>query len=88
MQGFDAEILKVTDDLHYMYYAPDGYFDQKNCDIRLAVLKGKLHDEGIHFSTSAPQRPLQVSLCNPIKIYEESTLTHSFHPRCINPLPR
>jgi hypothetical protein len=44
-----------------MYYAPDGYFDQKNCDIRLAVLKGKLHDEGIHFITSAPStsQPLQ-----------------------------
>jgi len=25
-----------------MYYGPDGYFDQKDCDIRLVVYKGKL----------------------------------------------
>jgi hypothetical protein len=40
--GQDAEILKVADDLYFMYYGPDGYFDQKDCDIRLAVYKGKL----------------------------------------------
>jgi hypothetical protein len=40
--GQDAEILKVADDLYLMYYGPDGYFDQKDCDIRLAVYQGKL----------------------------------------------
>jgi len=25
-----------------MNYGPDGYFDQKDCDIRLPVYKGKL----------------------------------------------
>lgn len=40
LPGQDAEILKVTDDLYLMYYGPDGYFDQKSCDIRLAVYRG------------------------------------------------
>ena len=40
--GQDAEILKVADDLYFLYYGPDGYFDQKGCDIRLAVRKGTL----------------------------------------------
>jgi hypothetical protein len=40
--GQDAEILKVADQLYFMYYGPDGYFDQKGCDIRLAVLSGTL----------------------------------------------
>jgi hypothetical protein len=30
----------------------------------------------------------QVRLSNSIKIYEDSTVTHSFHPRCIKPLTR
>jgi hypothetical protein len=41
--GQDAEILKVADGLHFMYYGPDGYFDQEGCDVRLAVYKGKLN---------------------------------------------
>jgi hypothetical protein len=40
--GQDAEVLKVADDLYFLYFGPDGYFDQKDCDIRLAVYKGKL----------------------------------------------
>jgi predicted GH43/DUF377 family glycosyl hydrolase len=39
--GQDGEVLKVADDLWLMYYGPDGYFDQKGCDIRLAVFRGK-----------------------------------------------
>jgi hypothetical protein len=42
--GQDAEILKVANDLHLLYYGPDGSFDQQGCDIRLAVLKGSLND--------------------------------------------
>jgi hypothetical protein len=40
--GQDAEVLKVADELYFMYYGPDGYFDQKDCDVRLAVYQGKL----------------------------------------------
>lgn len=40
----DAFVLKVTNDLYLMFYGPDGYFDQRGCDIRLAVLKGGLKD--------------------------------------------
>ncbi len=42
--GQDAEVLKVADDLFFLYYGPDGYSDQKGCDIRLAVLKGHLNE--------------------------------------------
>jgi len=41
-KGQDAEVLKVKDDLYYVYYGPDGYFDQKDCNIRLAIFKGSL----------------------------------------------
>ena len=40
--GQDAEVLKVADEVYFMYYGPDGYFDQEGCDVRLAVYKGKL----------------------------------------------
>jgi hypothetical protein len=40
----DASVLKVTDNLYFLYFGPDGYFDQKGCDIRLAVLNGSLND--------------------------------------------
>jgi hypothetical protein len=40
----DAFVLNLPDDLHLMYYGPDGYFDSKNCDIRLALFKGSLND--------------------------------------------
>jgi hypothetical protein len=39
----DAFVLRMADNLYFMYYGPDGYFDQKGCDIRLAVYKGKLN---------------------------------------------
>ena len=35
-------VLKVADGLYFLYYGPAGYFDQKDCDIRLAVYQGKL----------------------------------------------
>jgi hypothetical protein len=38
----DAEILKLADNLYLMFYGPDGYFDQKDCDIRLAIHRGGL----------------------------------------------
>ena len=43
LQGQDAEVLKVADDLYLMYYGPAGHFDQKGCDIRLAVYGGRLN---------------------------------------------
>jgi hypothetical protein len=42
LPGQDAEVLKVADDLYFVYYGPEGYFDQKDCDIRLVVYQGKL----------------------------------------------
>lgn len=41
-KGHDAEVIKISDDLWYLYYAPDAYFDMPGCDIRLAIYKGKL----------------------------------------------
>jgi hypothetical protein len=43
IQCHDAFILKMTNNLYYMYYGPDGYFDQKACDIRLAIFQGQLN---------------------------------------------
>lgn len=40
--GQDAEVLKAGDDLYFMYYGPNGYFDQQGCDIRLANCGGRL----------------------------------------------
>jgi len=44
IEGHDAEVLKVTDDLYLMYYSPPNHFDAKDCDIRLAVYNGRLPD--------------------------------------------
>jgi hypothetical protein len=44
LKGHDAEVLKVADDLYLMYYGPRNHFDAKDCDIRLAVYRGKLSD--------------------------------------------
>jgi hypothetical protein len=44
MGGEDAEILKVRDDLYFMFYCPEGFQDEKGCDIRLAILGGSLND--------------------------------------------
>ncbi|MCX6929791.1 MAG: hypothetical protein NT154_42240 [Verrucomicrobia bacterium] len=40
--GQDGEILNVADGLYFLYFGPDGYFDQKGCDIRLAIYAGRL----------------------------------------------
>jgi predicted GH43/DUF377 family glycosyl hydrolase len=44
IEGMDGNIVRISNNLYAMYYGPDGYFDQKDCDIRLAVYKGKLED--------------------------------------------
>jgi predicted GH43/DUF377 family glycosyl hydrolase len=44
VKGHDAEVFKMGEDSWYLYYAPDAYFDMPDCDIRLAVYKGKLSD--------------------------------------------
>jgi predicted GH43/DUF377 family glycosyl hydrolase len=44
LEGHDAEILKVSDDLYLMYYGPRNHFDAKDCDIRLAIYNGRLCD--------------------------------------------
>jgi hypothetical protein len=44
LEGHDAEVLKLSDDLYLMYYGPRNHFDAKDCDIRLAVYNGKLKD--------------------------------------------
>ena len=35
----DNPVLKVADDLWLMYYGPDGYFDQADCDIRVVDMR-------------------------------------------------
>jgi len=40
--GHDVYVVKMADDLHFLYYGRPGYYDQKDCDIRMAVFKGKL----------------------------------------------
>ncbi len=42
LEGHDAEILKVADDLYLMYYGPRNHFDAQDCDIRLAIYNGRL----------------------------------------------
>jgi hypothetical protein len=44
LEGHDAEVLKVADDLYLMYYGPRNHFDAKDCDIRLAIYNGRLSD--------------------------------------------
>jgi hypothetical protein len=40
-RGHDAEILMIDDNLIYAYYGPNGFFDRKDCDIRLKIFKGE-----------------------------------------------
>jgi len=42
--GQDGEILKIARDLYLLYYGPQNHFDAANCDVRVAILKGKLTD--------------------------------------------
>ena len=48
LDGMDAEVVKAGRELYLMYYAPQGFFDRANCDIRLAVYRGKLEDMETH----------------------------------------
>jgi predicted GH43/DUF377 family glycosyl hydrolase len=40
--GHDGEVLMTDDELYLMYYGPQGFFDRKDCDIRVAIYQGKL----------------------------------------------
>jgi predicted GH43/DUF377 family glycosyl hydrolase len=40
--GHDAELVKAGRNRWHLYYAPHGYFDMPDADIRLAVINGKL----------------------------------------------
>ncbi|MEI6178539.1 MAG: hypothetical protein WCS43_16735 [Verrucomicrobiota bacterium] len=44
IKGQDADVLRVADDLYLMVYSPQGGFDAKGTDIRLAVYNGRLPD--------------------------------------------
>lgn len=44
LKGHDGEVLKVADRLFIIYYGPQGYFDRRGCDIRVAVYTGDLKD--------------------------------------------
>lgn len=44
LAGEDQEVVKVGENLYYMYYCPPNYFDRVGCDIRLAILRGDLDD--------------------------------------------
>lgn len=44
IKGLDADVLRLADDLYLMTYAPQGGFDAKGTDIRLAVYNGRLPD--------------------------------------------
>jgi len=42
--GHDAEIIQVNDSLIYAYYGPNGYFDRKDCDIRLMIFNAGIDE--------------------------------------------
>lgn len=42
--GHDAEVLVVNDTLSFVYYGPNGYFERKDCDIRLMIYHGEAED--------------------------------------------
>jgi hypothetical protein len=44
IQCHDAFVMKMTNKLYFLYYGPDGYFDQSKDDIRMAVYKGTLSE--------------------------------------------
>jgi len=44
LPGQDAEVVKAAENLYFMYYSPQGYFDAKDGDIRLAIYNGELDE--------------------------------------------
>jgi len=44
--GEDAEVLRVSKDLYFMFYCPEGLQDEAGCDINLAIYNGSLKELG------------------------------------------
>ena len=44
--GHDGELLRAGEGLHLLYYGRQGFFDAKDCDIRVAVYAGRLEALG------------------------------------------
>ena len=42
MAGHDGELLRAGEGVYLLYYGPQGHFDARNCDVRVAVYAGKL----------------------------------------------
>lgn len=40
----DAEVVKVAEKLYFMFYCPEGFQDEADCDIRLAIYNGQVGD--------------------------------------------
>jgi hypothetical protein len=60
IEGHDAEVLPVADDLYLMYYSPQNHFDAKDCDIRLAVYNGRLQDLISTYSYAKEDDPMSL----------------------------
>lgn len=44
LRGMDGEVIQIDTELYLMYFGPQGFFDAKDCNIRLAAYAGKLTD--------------------------------------------
>jgi hypothetical protein len=42
--GHDAEIVSINDSLHLAYFNRRGYYNQLECDVRLAIYSGRIQD--------------------------------------------
>ena len=42
--GHDTDVVRVGDSLYMAYFGPQGHFDQKDSDVRLALYRGNLRD--------------------------------------------
>ena len=44
VDGHDGEMIRADQDLYLIYYGPRNHFDAAECDIRVALYRGKLKD--------------------------------------------